>query len=103
MVKDNELQTELNRLNDRYCKNTKHELTTHHESGRTIVSLDPKWRKNKRTGRFYAPRGTGGSVTIASGANKKEALFNLFKQDSYGEVKRIVKVRESRSKVRRKK
>ena len=101
MAKDNELQKELDRLNDRYCKKTKHELTTHHESGRTIVSLDPKWRKNKRTGKYYAPKGTGGSVTIASGANKKEALFKLFKQDSYGEVKRIIKTRESKTRSRR--
>ncbi len=89
-----DLKNEVARLNKKYCKNTKHELTVRSAYGGYQVQLRGKPSKNGKGYRGYI--GSGG-VDVTSGfTTAKNTLFDLFKRDSQGFLKRTISHYEKR-------
>ena len=85
-----ELESEVERLNRKYCKNTKNHLRVAGAYGGVKVELTGKSYKR---GKKWHWRGIGsGSETVTDGYRApKEVLFDLYKKDSKGSLQRQIK------------
>ena len=96
-----DLQAEVNRLNNKYCKRTKNELTISRAYGGYSVELVGK--RNKRTGKRLKGAMTGASsVGNQYHDTATNTLIALYKADARGWVKNSVKSYEP-EKVKKKK
>ena len=96
-----DLQAEVNRLNNKYCKRTKNELTISRAYGGYSVELVGK--RNKRTGKRLKGAMTGSSsVGNQYHDTATNTLMALYKADARGWVKNSVKSHEP-EKVKKKK
>ena len=94
-ITKNDLKKEVALLNQKYCKNTKHELTVQGAYGGYQVQLRGKKRKDGKGWRGYIG---SGAVDITSGFDTpKKTLLNLFKNDSKGYVKSSINYYEKKN------
>ena len=86
-----ELREEVERLNRKYCKNSKHKLHLQGGYGGVQVQLTGKtYKKGNRT--HYRGSLASGNTEITAGFHSPtETLFRLYKADSKGEIKKKVK------------
>ena len=83
-----DLQYEVDRLNKKYCKNTKHKLSVQGAYGGYQVQLTGKRRKDGKGYRGYLRSGVS-SMTYGF-RSAKDTLFDLYANDSQGYLKRRI-------------
>ena len=89
MANYKDLQREVDRLNNKYCKRTKNELTISRAYGGYCVMLVGK--RNKRTGRLLKGAMTGASwVGNQYHDTATNTLNSLYIADSRGWVKSVI-------------
>lgn len=79
------LETEINRLNEKYCKNTKNELKLYGAYGGYKVGLTGK--KCKGAANRYRGLGSGMTDITYGYSTPKDVLNDLYKSDSKGWLK----------------
>lgn len=96
MASKKDLYDEVERLNKKYCKNTKSYLRVSQAYGGYEVVLTGKpYNKGSKT--YYRGRLGSGSTPVGNDyhGSIKDTLFGLYKADSKGNVKRKIKYWDS--------
>lgn len=83
-----DLQYEVDRLNNKYCKNTKHKLYVSQAYGGYQVNLTGKRRKDGKGFRGYL--GSGATHITYGHDTARNTLKKLFEVDSRGYIKEKV-------------
>ena len=95
-----DLQREVDRLNAKYCKHTKNELSIDRAYGGYCVELVGK--RNKRTGKLLKGAMTGASdVGNQYHSTASNTLAGLYKAESRGWVKSNIRAHEPQIKGRK--
>ncbi len=85
-----ELESEVSRLNRKYCKNTKNKLKVSGAYGGTKVELTGKeYKRGKK--RFWRGIGSGAESVTDGYKSPKETLFGLYRKDSNGSLKEQIR------------
>ena len=96
-----ELESEVNRLNKKYCKNTKNHLKVSGAYGGVKVELTGKeYKRGRKT--FYRGIGSGAESVTEGYLTPRETLFNLYKKDSKGSLQYQIKHAEKEYRRRKK-
>lgn len=90
------LDQEVNRLNRKYAKNSKHKLRVQGAYGGVQVQITGK--QGKRGYRGYL--GSGADSITTGFLSPKETLFKLYQADSQGDIKRKFKSVDGKKKMR---
>lgn len=97
MATKRDLQYEVDRLNNKYCKNTKNKLSISQAYGGYSVELVGK--RNKRTGKLLKGAMSGsGYVGNQYHDTATNTLMSLYKAESRGWVKSAIKSHEPKRK-----
>lgn len=90
-----DLNKEVDRLNKKYCKNTKNTLRVGHNGYGYSVNLTGKtYKRGKKT---FWKKGSIGSSEVrltGLGKTKKQTLEKIRRDEKSGELKRIIRRRE---------
>ncbi len=103
MANKKDLQAEVNRLNEKYCKNTKNHLVIHEANGRYTVELTGK--EYKRGNKFYRRKGSiSGTASIGQDWHDTatNTLKNIHQAESRGWVRSTIKQHEPKKKKTKK-
>ncbi len=96
MATKKDLQNEVNRLNAKYCKNTKNHLVIHEAYGGYAVELTGK--TYKRGNKIYYRKGSLGSGCSDIGNSYHDTATNtlsgLYKADARGWIKNSIRYHE---------
>lgn len=102
MARKSELYWEVEKLNDKYCKNTKNKLKVNEAYGGYSVMLTGK--RSKKTGKLLKGAMTGASsVGNEYHGSVRETLDGLYKADYMGWIKSTIKYYEHKNHYKPKK
>lgn len=93
------LQSEVNRLNEKYCKNTKNHLVVDVGNGGKAVKIEGKKRSD---GKGYRGVGKNG-IQLTGHESQSETLKELWRRDSKGWLKNDIDNAEEYPKSRKRK
>ena len=94
MATRKDVRMEVARLNKKYCKGTKNKLALSCAYGGCSVVLTGK---QKKRGGYYKGSLQSGAAHVTYGyLSAKETLFNLYKADSTGDLKKEIKSYEKK-------
>lgn len=94
-----DLKREVERLNKKYCKNTKNELMVSGAYGGVKVNLTGKeYKRGKKTHWYKGSLGSGQADITYGYTSPKATLFKLYEADSKGWLKSSIKRYEPKKK-----
>lgn len=92
-----DLNTEVDRLNKKYCKNTKNHLRVGHNGYGYSINLTGKtYKRGKKTHWKKGSLGSGEVRLTGLGKTKRETIERIRSEEKSGNLKRTIRRREKK-------